>query len=107
MAVTVDTIAGLTGNTAGKYFERTRLVTFDNAYVTAGEPVAASSFRLHQIKQARAQIIAGFAAGFAHVDALVQTDGSLLLRLRAADGTEVANAADASTVTARVIVQGS
>lgn len=103
---TAASISGVKRNTAGSLIEVTRLVTFDNAYVTGGEPLAASAFGLHRIKQARATILAGFAAGFAHVDPLPQTDGSLLLRLRAAAGTEVAAAADASTVTARVVCQG-
>lgn len=106
MAVTSAAIAGVRRNNAGSLMEVTRLITFDAAYVTGGEPLAASAFGLSQIKQARAQLVGGFAAGFAHVDPLVQTDGSLLLRLRAAAGTEVANAADASTVTARVVVEG-
>lgn len=103
---TTAAIAGVKRNTAGALTEVTRLMTFDDSYVTGGEPIAASAFGLHQIKQARAQILAGFAAGFAHVDPLVQTNGSLLVRLRAAAGTEVANAADASTVTARIVVEG-
>ncbi len=103
---TAAAISGVKRNTAGALTEVTRLVTFDNSYLTGGEVLAASSFGLHRIKQARAQIIAGFAAGFAHVDALPQTDGTLKLRLRAAAGTEVASEADASTVTARVVVEG-
>lgn len=107
MAVTAAAIASVKRNTAGALTEVTRLVTFDNSYVTGGEPLAASAFGLKQIKNVRVnQIVAGFAAGFAHVDGLPQTDGSLLLRLRAAAGTEVANAANASTVTARICVVG-
>lgn len=106
MAVTSAAIAGRKRNTAGSYMEVVRRVTFDNSYVTGGEPLAASAFGLHQIRSARAVLVSGFAAGFAHVDPLVQTSGSLLLRLRAAAGTEVANAADASTVVVDITAQG-
>lgn len=106
MAVTAATITGVKPNVAGARRQVTRTITFDNSYPTGGEAVAASVFGLKRIQLARAHIVSGFAAGFAHVDPLRQTDGSLLLRLRAAAGTEVANATDASTVVAEVTVEG-
>lgn len=106
MAVASAEIAGIKRNSIGVLFGEKRRVTFDNSYVTGGKPLAASAFRLHQIKRATASIVSGFAAGFADCDALVQTDGSLLLRLRAAAGTEVANAADAGTVVVDVYAEG-
>ena len=106
MAVSSAEIAGVKRNTAGSFTAVMRRVTFDNSYVTGGEPLAASAFGLHRINRATAMIVSGFSASFAHCDALRQTDGSLLLRLRAAAGTEVANAADASTVVVDVYVEG-
>lgn len=80
---------------------------FDSSYPTGGEAVTAAQFGLRQIVIVHAaRLIAGFSASFAHVDTLRQTDGSLLLRLRAAAGTEVPNATDASTVTCTVLVEG-
>jgi hypothetical protein len=106
MSIAVSSTGLPKRNTAGKYFEVTRLITFTSYAGSGGDAVAASQFGLHRIRQARAQIVDGFAAGYAHVDALPQTDGSLLLRLRAAAGTESASGAGSAAVTARVIVQG-
>ncbi len=106
MAVASAEITGVRRNTAGSLTGVMRRVTFDSSYVTGGEPLAASAFGLHQIKRSAVTFVSGFASGFAHCDALRQTDGSLLLRLRAAAGTEVANAADASTVVVDVYVEG-
>lgn len=107
MALTVATVAGVNREFTGSYIETVRTVTFDSGYVTGGEPITAAQCGLRLIKKGvQATIISGFASGFAHCDILVQTDGSALLRLRAAAGTEVANAADASTVVVRIIVKG-
>lgn len=104
---TAATIAGVKRQFTGSRIQTTRLITFDSSYVTGGEVFTAAQFGLSSIRVAiNATIITGFAAGFAHVDVLPQTDGTVKLRLRAAAGTEVANAADASTVTARVTVEG-
>lgn len=106
MAVSSAAISGLSRENIGTNFHVYRRVTFDSAYVTGGEPLAASAFGLRFIRTARASIVSGFAAGFAHVDALPQTDGSLLLRLRAAAGTQVANNTDASSVVVDVEAVG-
>jgi hypothetical protein len=108
MAVSTAAISRVGRNIVGRRFEEARQVTFDSSYPTGGEVLAASAFNLSFIRCSvgNPQIISGFAAGFAHCDALVQTDGSLLLRLRAAAGTEVPNATDASTVVVNVTVQG-
>ena len=106
MSVASSTTGMPKRNTAGKYTEVTRLITFTSYAGSGGDAVPASTFKLRYIRQARAQIVAGFAAGYAHVDALPQSDGSLLLRLRAADGTEAASGAGSAAVAARVVVQG-
>lgn len=108
MAVSTAAVTGIKPNLIGSRKQVTRRVAFDDSYVTGGEPVAASAFGLRRILRASgpAIIVSGFAAGFAHVDPLVQTDGSLLLRVRAAAGTQIASAADASTVVADVTVEG-
>ncbi len=98
MAASVAAISGIKREAYGQQFHVHRRVTFDNSYVTGGEPITAAQFGLRNIKLARAWMRDGFASGFAHVDALAQTDGSLLLRLRAAAGTQVASEADAATV---------
>lgn len=106
MACAVATISGIKNNTAGKYKETERLVTF-TSYDTGGCAATARQFGCTRIKSVRyAGIIAGFAAGYAHCDPLVQTDGSLLIRLRAAAGTEAASGAGSAAVTARVVVVG-
>lgn len=107
MAVSTASISTARRESVGRNERVVRRVTFDSAYVTGGEPVPASAFGLKRIRLAyQPQIVSGFAAGFAHCDALVQTDGSLLLRLRAAAGTQVAADADASTVVVDVMVEG-
>ncbi len=107
MAVSSAAVSGIKPNFVGNRKQVTRRVTFDDSYVTGGEPLAASAFSLKRITRAVGVVlVSGFAAGFAHVDPLVQTDGSLLLRLRAAAGTQVASEANASTVVADVTVEG-
>lgn len=107
MAVTVAKTSRTKDAPPGWLDRASRNITFDNAYVTGGEPVAASDFGMKEIIYVySARIVSGFSAAFAHVDTLRQSDGSLLLRLRAAAGTEVPNATDASTVSCTVIVEG-
>lgn len=106
MACAVSSISGIKRNTAGSLTEVERLITF-TSYDTSGCAATAAQFGLHQIKSIRyAGIIAGFASGYAHVDPLVQSNGSLLIRLRAAAGTESASGAGSAAVTARVVVVG-
>ncbi len=106
MAAAVSTIPGVKRNTAGTLTETERLITF-TSYDTNGCAVTARQMGLKRVVSIRyAGIIAGFAAGYAHVDPLVQTDGSLLVRLRAAAGTESASGAGSAAVTARVVVVG-
>ena len=106
MSVAVAAISGVKRNTSGSLTEVTRLVTFTSYAGSGGDNVAASSFGLHQIKNAQAVLTAGFASGYAHVDPLVQTDGTVTLRLRAAAGTESASGTGSAAVTARVRVFG-
>ncbi len=106
MAVASAAISGTKPNVVGNRRQVVRRVTFDDSYVTGGEPLAASAFGLHRIKRSSAVLVSGFSADFAHVDPLVQTDGSLLLRLRAAAGTQVASEGDASTVVADITAEG-
>lgn len=107
MAASAAAITGVKRQTAGQLFSVVRRVTFDDSYVTGGEPVTAASFGLSRIVRiGNTTLRAGFASGFAHVDPLIQTDGSLLVRLRAAAGTQVSNGADASTVVADITVEG-
>lgn len=106
MPAAVSSIAGVKRNTHGALTEVTRLITF-TSYDTGGCAVTASQFGLRRIVRADAVVFtAGFAAGYAHCDPLVQTDGSLLVRLRAAAGTESASGAGSAAVTARVTVVG-
>lgn len=84
-----------------------RNIVIGNPYPTGGVAVTAAQFGLKSITYVyAARLVSGFSAAFAHVDTLRQTDGSLLIRLRAAAGTEVPNATDASTVTCTVICEG-
>ncbi len=110
MAVATAAVATIGRQVYGTLFEVTRDITFDNSYVTGGEPVPASAFGLSRIVSAfgggATVIRSGFSAAFAFCDVLTQTDGSALLRLRAAAGTEVPNATDASTVAVRCVVRG-
>lgn len=107
MAVTVATLASVKREFTGSYIETVRTVTFDSSYPTGGEAVTAAQFGLSSIKKVvDARIISGFSAAFAHVDVLPQTGGGALLRLRAAAGTEVPNATDASTLVTRITVKG-
>ncbi len=106
MAVTV-TKPAIKRQSIGGYAMVYRTITFDASYIPGGEVVTAADFGLRVIKAPNfACILAGFAAGFAHVDPLLQADGSIKLRLRAAAGTEVPNATDVSTVSALVGVLG-
>lgn len=108
MAATVATITGVKREFTGSYIETVRTVTFDSTYPTGGEAITAAQFGLSTIqKVVGVTFVSGFASGFAHIDPLIQTDGSLLVRLRAAAGTEVANDADAHTVVCRITVKGS
>lgn len=86
--------------------EKHRTVTFDSSYPTGGEAVSAADVGLSRITSADARFLGGFSAAFSFVEPLVQSTGSVLLRLRAAAGTEVPNATDASTVSVRLIVWG-
>lgn len=107
MAVTVATVPKVKRQFVGSRIQTTRNITFDSSYLTGGEPVSAAQMGLNRVRLAlQATITSGFSAAFAHCDPLVQADGSMLLRLRAAAGTEVPNATDASTVVVRVTVEG-
>jgi hypothetical protein len=107
MAATVATVAGVNREFTGSYIETLRTVTGDSStYAAGGYPITAASLGLHSVKKAVSVIISGFGSGFAHADPLVQTDGSLKLRLRAAAGTEVADGVDAHLVVVRLIVKG-
>lgn len=88
------------------YTERT--VTFDNSYLTGGEPLAASSVNMKQIKHVYgpALIVTQAATPIGSVHPLVQTDGSLLLLARQASGAEVANATDLSALVIRLSCLG-
>lgn len=107
MAVTVTTTSRTKDAPPGFLDRASRNIVFDSSYPTGGEVVLASDFGMKEIIYVYpARLVSGFSAAFAHVDTLRQTDGSLLLRLRAAAGTEVPNATDASTVACTVIAEG-
>lgn len=107
MAVTITTTTRTKDHSIGPYKRTSRNIVFDSSYVTGGEPVTARQVGLHNVILAHPpRLVSGFSAAFAHVDALRQTDGSLLLRLRAAAGTEVPSTTDASTVTCTIICEG-
>lgn len=106
MAVTVAAISKVKADVTARR-RVCKTVTFDNSYPTGGEPVTAAQFGLSRVLHAMpAKIVSGFAAGFAHCDPILQTDGSIKLRLRAAAGTEVPDTTDASTVVCVVEVEG-
>lgn len=103
----VSTVTGVKNASVGNRTVTTRKIVFGANYVTGGVVVTAAQCGLSRIQHGGvARITAGFASGFAHVDALAQTNGTVKLRLRAAAGTEVASDGDASTVTAIFDVQG-
>lgn len=107
MAVSAAAISGVKRNTAGSRTQVTRRVTFDSLYVTGGEPLAASAFGLTRIQHVYTPILrSGFTADIANVDPLIQTDGSLLLRVRAGAGTQAASEADLSSLVVDLTVEG-
>lgn len=108
MSVTVITPTSRTKDAPPGFLDRaSRNITFPSSYPTGGIPILASDFGMKEIVYVyAARLVTGFSAAFAHVDTLRQTDGSLLIRLRAAAGTEVPNATDTSTVACTVIAEG-
>ncbi len=106
MSVTAAAISGVKRQNAGQLFSVTRRITGDNSYVTGGEPVTAAMFGLSEIvRVSNCTLRAGIAVA-AHVDPLVQTDGSILLFMRVAAGTQVASEADTSSVVVDLTVEG-
>lgn len=110
MAATVAAVAygnyKVKPENVGSLRQTQRSITFDS-YTTSGEPITAAQFGMKRIvKVANVVLRAGFAAGYAHVDPLIQTDGSMLVRLRAAAGTESASGAGSAAVVAHVTVAG-
>lgn len=106
MACAVSTISGVKANTFGALKESTRLITF-TSYDTSGCAVTPSQYGMFRFVRASTVVLtAGFASGYAHVDPLVQTDGTMLVRLRAAAGTESSSGAGSAAVTARVTMIG-
>lgn len=114
MSVTVTTPAGLPlYDAVGTKFRASRTITLDSVYVSGGEPVPASKFGLRKIHLAEAPVITvstGAAASVYGVRPLVQTDGSLLLKVMvAADGESdlvEAGAIDLSGLTIVLTVAG-
>ncbi len=106
MAVSAAAISGVKRHNAGALFSVTRRITGDALYVTGGEPVAASLFGLSKIVRVSNCTLRAGIAVVAHVDPLVQTDGSILLFMRVAAGTQVASEADMSTVVVDLTVEG-
>lgn len=84
----------------------TRALTF-TSYETGGVPLTAAQFGLSRITHVDSVVLrAGHASGYAHVDPLIQTDGSLLVRLRAAAGTESSSGTGSAAVIAHLTVSG-
>ena len=106
MAVSVGYIPGFKFSNAGHLFSATRRITGDSAYVTGGEPLAARDFGVDKIIRAVACTLRAGTAVVAHVDPLVQTDGSILLFMRTADGAQLGSGLDASTVVVDLTVEG-
>ncbi len=106
MAVSALPIAGVKRQNAGHLWSVTRRVTGDSAYVTGGEPIAASEFGLTKIFKATSCTLRAGIAVVAHVDPLVQTDGSILLFMRTADGAQLGSTENASTVVVDLTVEG-
>lgn len=106
MAATAATVAGTKRQYVGQLISVVRRITLDNAYVTGGEPVTAAQLGLHRVRRIVNVVLEAGIAVAAHVDPLIQTDGSVKIRLRTAAGAEVASLADASTVVISLTVEG-
>ncbi len=97
----------------GDLFCSTKTITLDSVYVAGGEPATAVSFGLSRIYRAENPVITtstGAAAPVVAIRPLIQTNGSMLLKVMvAADGESdlvEAGAIDLSGLVAVVTVYG-
>jgi hypothetical protein len=110
MALTINRVTGLRDESVGSQRMLTRHVTFDNSYATGGESLKPADVGLRQISN----VIPVGAARKTDATSAVNvsydhTNQKLVAYNSAAAGaapTEVANATDLSTYTARVLVFG-
>jgi hypothetical protein len=110
MALTTTRITGVRDTVIGNKKLVTRHVTFDSSYATGGEPLVPSDFGLKAIDSV---IPAGPARKADGTSAVIpsydHTNQKLMAYWSAGSGaapTQVANATDLSTYTARLVVVG-
>lgn len=95
-APTVDPGLGSRGNVRSSV----KWVTCDNSYVTGGYPITAAQLGLTRVKDAIASVKAS-TVSVPTADPIVQTDGSILLRLNAPTA-QIAGAVDVSATVVQI-----
>ncbi len=105
VAVAATTYAGAK-HSVGDLFSATRTITFDNSYVTGGEPVTAAQFGMTRIRRAEPVIVTVPGSTGIVVVPVVQANGSVLLKAMTAAIVEVASESDQSALICQVTVHG-
>lgn len=103
MAVTVAVPAGESvRHSAGDQWLSVRTITLDNSYLAGGEPVTAAQVGMGKVTAANG-VVLDTAVAVSRVSALIQTDGSILLKAYAVGMiAEIANAVDLSGTTVQL-----